>query len=147
MAEESMITAEMRSQIGKESEDVILEVEKRVLQMYLDAVEDANPRWQDIAPPNLLCTVLAGAGAGRAELQTSYPRLGLPSGDELELFRPIRVGDVITSRAKLADIQERVVRDGSRRLTIIVEATYTNQKGELVGKNRSLTMSWRPKQA
>ncbi len=147
MAEESMITEEMRSQIGKESEDMILEVEKRVLQMYLEALEDPNPMWKDTAPPNLLCTILAGAGAGRVELKTPYPRLGLPSGDELELFQPVRVGDVLTARAKLADIKERVLRDGSRRLTIIVETTYKNQKGELVAKNRSLTMSWRRKQA
>lgn len=146
MAEESLITEEMRSRIGAESEDIILEVDKRVLQMYLEALEDHNPLWQDIVPPNLLCTVLAGAGAGRVPLETPYPRNGLPAGDQLELFQPVRLGDVLTARAKLIDISERVGRDGVGRLTVIVETTYKNQKGELVAKNRSLTMSQRLKQ-
>ncbi len=143
MAEESLLTEEIISQIGTESEDIVLEIEKRVVKMFVEAVEDPNPRWKDTAPPNLLCTVLAGAGGGRIRVQSSTPRRGgVAGGDDLELFQPVKVGDVITSKAKLIDIQERVGRDGTRRLYSIVETTYKNQKGEVVATDKSTSISW-----
>ena len=146
--EGSAITDEMRNRIGAESEDMVLEVEKGVVKRFVEAVEDPNPLWQDeeyakksrfgglVAPPNLLCTVLLGAGVGRVELKTPYTR-GVAGGDELELFQPIMVGDVITARAKLVDIYERAGRDGLRRVYIIVETTFKNQRGEVVAKDRA----------
>ncbi len=155
MAEESLVTEEMMSQIGTESEDMVLEVEKSVVKRFIEAVEDPNPLWQDeeyakktiygglMAPPNLLCTVIAGAGGGRIRVKSSNPRRGgVAGGDELELFQPVRVGDVITSRAKLIDIQERTGKDGTRRMYTIVETTFKNQKGEVVATDRCTSIYW-----
>lgn len=155
MADESLLTEEMLSQIGTESEDMVLEIEKSVVMRFVEAVEDPNPLWQDeeyakktiygglMAPPNLLCTVIAGAGGGRLRVKSSTPRRGgVAGGDELELFQPVRVGDVITSRAKLIDIQERTGKDGTKRIYSIVETTFKNQKGEVVATDRSTSISW-----
>lgn len=155
MADESLLTEEMLSQIGNESEDMVLEIEKSVVMRFVEAVEDPNPLWQDeeyarktiygglMAPPNLLCTVIAGAGGGRLRVKSSTPRRGgVAGGDELELFQPVMVGDVITSRAKLIDIQERTGKDGTKRIYAIVETTFKNQKGELVATDRSTSISW-----
>lgn len=155
MADESLLTEEMLSQIGNESEDMVLEIEKTVVMRFVEAVEDPNPLWQDeeyakktiygglMAPPNLLCTVIAGAGGGRLRVKSSTPRRGgVAGGDELELFQPVMVGDVITSRAKLIDIQERTGKDGTKRIYAIVETTFKNQKGELVATDRSTSISW-----
>ena len=155
MADESLLTEEMLSQIGNESEDMVLEIEKSVVMRFVEAVEDPNPLWQDeeyakktiygglMAPPNLLCTVIAGAGGGRLRVKSSTPRRGgVAGGDELELFQPVMVGDVITSRAKLIDIQERTGKDGTKRIYAIVETTFKNQKGEVVATDRSTSISW-----
>ena len=155
MADESLLTEEMLSQIGNESEDMVLEIEKSVVMRFVEAVEDPNPLWQDeeyakktiygglMAPPNLLCTVIAGAGGGRLRVKSSTPRRGgVAGGDELELFQPVMVGDVITSRAKLIDIQERTGKDGTKRIYAIVETTFKNQNGELVATDRSTSISW-----
>lgn len=155
MADESLLTEEMLSQIGNESEDMVLEIEKTVVMRFVEAVEDPNPLWQDeeyakktiygglMAPPNLLCTVIAGAGGGRLRVKSSTPRRGgVAGGDDLELFQPVRVGDVITSRAKLIDIQERTGKDGTKRIYSIVETTFKNQKDEVVATDRSTSISW-----
>ncbi len=155
MADESLLTEEMLSQVGNESEDMVLEIEKTVVMRFVEAVEDPNPLWQDeeyakksiygglMAPPNLLCTVIAGAGGGRLRVKSSTPRHGgVAGGDELELFQPVRVGDVITSRAKLIDIQERTGKDGTKRIYAIIETTFKNQKDEVVATDRSTSISW-----
>ena len=55
------------------------------------------------------------------------------AGTELEYFKPIRLGDTITTVAKLVDLTEKEGRNG-KLLFMTVEVTYTNQDNELVVK-------------
>ncbi len=51
------------------------------------------------------------------------------AGNEIEVHKYPTLGDRIYSQAKIADIRERIGRDGSAMLIITVETTYTDQNG------------------
>ena len=118
MAEESLITDEMRSKIGVESEPEVYEVTKEMIQRFIQATGDSNPLWQDeeyarkskyggiIAPPTLIPTV------GFEQMQQQRVALmpkgaGLHASTELECYQPVKAGDTIIVTPKIADVRER----------------------------------------
>ncbi|MBI2304117.1 MAG: MaoC family dehydratase N-terminal domain-containing protein [Chloroflexi bacterium] len=150
MAEESIITPEMRQAIGMELEPVVMEVEKGHLRRFAQAIDDPNPLWQDegyaqgtrygsiIAPPTFLCTLRPEG----QELPFQNPlRRRLNGGNRWQFFLPVRPGDVITGRSKISDIYEAQGRVG-RLLFILRETTYTNQRGELVARHWGTNISY-----
>jgi acyl dehydratase len=147
MTEGSAITDELRKAVGVESKPKVFEVEKGHIRRFAEAVQDANPLWQDegyagksrygniIAPPTFLQDQAINAFVDELlELKCPLPRL-LNGGQEVECYKPMMPGDVITSTAKLADLREKEGRNG-RLLFMGVESTLTNQRGELVAKGR-----------
>ncbi len=54
------------------------------------------------------------------------------AGNEIELYKYPTLGDRIFSQATIADIKERVGRDGSPMLFITTETVYTDQRGEVL---------------
>lgn len=60
------------------------------------------------------------------------------SGDELEWFRPIKVGDRMTKRYYLSEVSEKSnsAMGGGKSVIIRYRADYTNQRGELVAIGR-----------
>ena len=67
------------------------------------------------------------------------PRL-MGGGTEVEFFRPVRPGDRLTRRSKLADLTEKNGRTGPLVFTTI-ETEYRNEADELVPIVRSSTIS------
>ena len=137
----SFLTAEMREQaIGTQSSPLTMEVEKGAIMKFAEAIGDSNPLWTDeviarksrygglIAPP----TFLRSIRIERPELPFDLPftRL-LDGGSDWEYFQPVRVGDRITAKNEMIDLQERVGRMG---LMIIMTnlITYVNQFEEVV---------------
>ena len=55
---------------------------------------------------------------------------------EWEFFEPVRVGDTIDAEARLADLYWKQGRK-HRLLFVVSEVTFTNQKKQLLGTNRS----------
>ncbi|MFQ5925525.1 MAG: MaoC family dehydratase N-terminal domain-containing protein [Dehalococcoidia bacterium] len=151
MQQGSLITDEMKEQLGVEGTVTILEVEKGHVRMMAEALDDPNPLWQDeeyakktkyggiIAPPAFLCSARAGTGRG-VQMKTPFLRV-LAGGDELEYYLPVRPGDVITSVSKIAAYNEREGKRGKMLFTII-ETTYKNQRGEVVASGRSTHISY-----
>lgn len=151
MQQASIITDEMKEQLGVEGTPTILEVEKGHIRMMAEALDDPNPLWQDeeyakktryggiIAPPALLCNARAGTGRG-VQMKSPFLR-ALAGGDELEYYLPVRPGDVITSVSKIAEYNEREGRRGKMLFTII-DTTYKNQRGEVVATSRSTSISY-----
>ena len=152
MAEEILITDEVRKAIGTEASPLVIEIEKGAIRKFAQAIGDANPLWQDeeyaekgkysgiIAPPSFFCTVDAGMSNTRMEIDWPLKRL-VATGDELEFFHPVRPGDVITSTLKLAEVQEKETK-GGKRLFVTFEVAFTNQKGEMVAKGRVSSMRY-----
>ena len=149
--EGSIITDEMKKQLGVKGTPTVLEVEKGLIRMVADAIDDPNPLWQDeeyakkskygsiIAPPAMLCNARAGTGRG-IQLKSPFLRV-LAGGDELEYILPIKSGDVITSVSHIAEYNEREGKKGKMLFTIM-ETTYKNQKDEVVAISRSTYISY-----
>jgi acyl dehydratase len=73
------------------------------------------------------------------EIPTDLKRI-MNAGNEIEVYKYPTLGDRIFSQAKIADIRERVGRDGSPMLIITVETTYTNQNDEVLCILRASTL-------
>jgi acyl dehydratase len=156
MAQESVITDEMKSMIGVESEPSIYEIEKESIRRWAEAIGDPNPLYCDeeqakkskygriIVPPGMIGNyafpVKSGGPAPR--VKSPFWRV-LNGGNEYEFFKPVHAGDVLTATTKLVDLQERQGRPGIGRMLIQVhETTYKNQKGEVVVKTRNTVISY-----
>jgi len=128
------------------------EVTPAMIRRYATAVGETNPLHFDqayaralgyrniVAPPTYLAAVLGwGAGPREEELMCdgSDPALVLPEtvgrrfmggGQDLEFFAPLCAGDSVIATRRLADIYERVTRNGT--LTFLVsETVHENQLG------------------
>ena len=154
MAEDSVITDEMRSMIGVESGPSVYEIEKGAIRRWADAIGDPNPLYHDeeyarnkgyrsiIAPPAFVAQYGFPVKAGQKQVRITSPLTrGLNGGSEYELFKPVQAGDIITSTTKLAELFEREGRLGNM-LFVINETTYKNQNGEVVAKHRGTGINY-----
>ena len=107
----------------------------------LYSVGDDNPLWSDeeygrhtiwggiVAPPTFLWTVDSTIiGTGFAGVQWIH------GGTRWELFKPVRVGDQITARARLIDVREKTSKHVPRFAIQTGEVLFTNQRDELVAR-------------
>jgi len=131
MAEESLISEELRGKIGVEFISGEYEVEKGMIKRFAQAVDDPNPLWQEIAPP-LFAVVLGFDDFDKQVAKLVGARLH--AGTEFEYFKPVRAGDVITVTRKVADVREREGKTLGKMAFVTYEITYKNQKGELVAR-------------
>lgn len=164
--EESLITDEARAMIGKESQGITgYEVTEHEIRRYCEAVDDLNLLYLDseeaengpykgiIAPPHFHAFPFA-----RQAPLSSFREDGLPGeqaglmpplkvtrtmhgGTEIELFTPVRPGDILNTKSKIADIYERKGRSGENIVFTVRETTYTNHRGEIVAIERMTAVS------
>jgi acyl dehydratase len=152
---ESLISEEMRAQIGVESAPRSFVVEAGNIAHFARAIDDPNPIYTDeayarktpyggiIAPPTFFRAAgyaLQGPGPRREAPQgggggggAPAGGTGLDGGSEWEFHEPVRPGDVITVVSKLVDLQQREGRAGAMIIRR-TETSYTNQHGQLVAK-------------
>lgn len=165
MAEsEQLLTAEARALIGTEAPPVTgYPVSAHEIARYCYAIDDLNPLYLDeqaatagphgglTAPPLFLAIPFARdlpLGRTRADgiplPADNEPPLRPPiavtrtmaGGNDVEFLLPVRPGDVLTQRRRIADMYERAGRDSPLVFTVI-ETTYTNQHGEVVAIERT----------
>lgn len=85
-------------------------------------------------------------GVERAERRGTLPAIPTPlkrimnAGNEIELRKYPTLGDRVYSQAKIADIKERVGKDGNPMLIITTETVYTDQDGEVLCILRASTL-------
>ncbi len=151
MAEDSLISEELKSRIGVEGKPRVYEIEKGLIKQFAQAIDDPNPLWQDeeyarkskygglIAPPALVIAL------GWSDFQADGPRAraGLHGGTDLEYYQPIRAGDTITITNTLIDAQEKDSRRLGKMAVFTYERTYKNQRQEVVAKCRQLVINYR----
>lgn len=141
MSQQSELPEAVKKLIGVESPPVVLEVEKGTIYKFVEAIDDPNPLWKEEAPPTFLSAVLGISEPGRSPIKVDIPHTGnLNGGYEWEYFQPVRAGDVITARSKVANAYTRSGRLGPT-LFVIFEITYQNQREQLVAKVRN-TLMW-----
>ncbi len=158
MAQEFEITDEMRAQIGRESSPWTYEVTTTSVRAFARGVGYTDPVYYDAdaarkagyrnlpAPPCYLGTpvflprqssdTFSGPARGRPMLDHGLKGL-LDGGTETEYFETICAGDTLTAVDRLADLQVRESRSLGKMLIVTNEATYTNQNGKVVAKQRS----------
>ena len=118
--------------------------------LWFDEEYAKNSRWGGItAPPLYLISVNDGlqwpesctdefVGPGmtaRTDKFTHYSHT-FQAESEWEFFEPVRPGDTISSEAKLFDAYWKQGRE-YRMFFVVGETTLRNQKGQLVGRNKS----------
>jgi acyl dehydratase len=148
MAEESLITQELQALLGQEQEPEHFEIEKGHIKRFTEAIGDPNPLFSDldyarksrfgniVAPPTFIIDISMKKMANKL-IAKKPPSTGfLNGGIEIEYYKPIKVGDTITTTARLVDLQEKSSRRG-KLLLMLVELTYRNQREELVMKIRN----------
>ena len=146
---ESVITDEMRAAIGVEGPPSTAEVTTTGIRMFARAVgytdlifyDEAEAKGRGyrglVAPPGYLGTGVFKPGGeerrpGGGQFEIPYKRV-LNGGTDYEYFAPVIAGDVITSRGKITDFQEREGAIGPMLITSR-ETTFTNQDGVVVAK-------------
>ena len=98
--------------------------------LYTDeAAAAAGPYGGLIAPPTFVAKLRAKKFT--PENLPKFGKGGFDGGRDLELFAPVRPGDVLTMRSVIHDIYEKTGRSGSMYFTVI-RNEVTNQKGEKV---------------
>ncbi len=154
MVEDSLITEELRSRIGVESEPEVYEIEKGMIQRFVQAIGDPNPLWQDkeyakksryggiIVPPTFVLTI--GFDKLQQQVQASIPHKAILHGSTvLECYQPIRAGDSISVTTKITNIREWRDRRMGKTVFVTVDVTYKNQKQELVAKCQQMIIGYR----
>ncbi len=154
MADESILTDEIKAMIGTLSEPVIMEVGRVAIRRYADAVGDDNPLFHEvedakaagyedlICPPGFWGWPIKGRATigGMSIVGAVLVKAGLfrilDGGVDQEFYIPIRAGDILTAYSKIADIREREGKTGKMVFTT-VETTYLNQNGDTVAVNRA----------
>ena len=153
MAQESMITDEVRAIIGVETVSPPELVEMKAIKDYARAINWPDPpnplhvdeeyakktRYGGIIAPWRFYTTL-GRNAPRQRVPLPPARVGMNGGNDYEYFLPIRPGDMITTTSKTVDIVEREGRAGKLIITTS-ERKFTNQNGEVVGIARGTGLS------
>jgi len=154
MVEDSLITEELRSKIGVESEPEVYEIEKGMIRRFVQAVDDPNPLWQDeeyagksryggiIAPPTFVLTI--GFDELRQQVLESIPHGGILHGStELECYQPVRAGDIISVTTKITNIREWRDRKMGKTVFVTLDVTYKNQRQELVAKCQQMIIGYK----
>ena len=155
MAEDSLISEELRSRVGVEGKPRVYPIEKGLIKQFALAIDDPNPLWQGeeyarksrygglVSPPALVIAL------GWSDFQADGPRgkAGLHGGTELEYYQPIRAGDSITITNTLVDAREKDSKRLGRMAVFTYERTYKNQQREVVAKCRQLLINYRAEEA
>ena len=152
MAENPSSIDGVRAKIGEEGEPRVYEIEKGMIQRFVQAIDDPNPLWQDeeyakksqyggiIAPPTFI--LIIGFEQIQQQVSQSIPYgTVLHGATDLECYQPIRPGEVVTVTTKIANIRQRQGKMGKMAF-ITFETTYKNQRQELVAKCRQMVIGY-----
>lgn len=165
---ESVITEEMRAQIGVDGTETVSEVTTTGVRMFARAVGYDDPVYYDReaakaagyrdlpAPPGYLGTPIfdprqsdptfGGRRGSGPRIQSPY-KLVLNGGTDVEYFdEDICAGDVLTSQSQLESLTERYSAALSGPMLIQVSKTvYKNEAGKVVAVSRGTGISYGPK--
>ena len=145
---ESVVSDDMRAHIGVEGSESISEVTSTGCRLFAHAVGHTDPFFYDreaarsrgfrdvVAPPGFLGSAVFRPGeridTDRLMARSPYRRI-LNGGTTFEYFEPICAGDVVRSRSKVTEYQERQGSIGPMLITFR-ETSYVREDGTLVAK-------------
>ena len=136
MNEEPIISEELESLLNVEFGPEVYEIEKGMVRRFVEAIDDPNPAWREVAPPTFAAALVPTELLHRLfNAKTPLTRL-LNGTSDLEYLQPIRIGDVISVTARLTRLRQVAGKEGTT-LFMFTEVSWTNQRGEVAvrGKN------------
>jgi acyl dehydratase len=137
-----------RTLIGKTGPEVVVDVEAGHIRRFAEAVGDDSPLYTDaayaaktpfrgpIAPPTFATTFMAGSSALFADVEGFELRRVLHGEQEYVYHRPVRPGQRLWVKTRVADVYDRVGRSG-RMTFIVVETVARDIDGVPVVTGRS----------
>jgi acyl dehydratase len=154
MSTQSMISTELReSVLSWANEPMVCKVDKEAIRKFATVLGDGNPLWTNEAyalksrhgglvamPTYMSCLNPFHHGVAKPAAYANFP-VRASAGDEAQFYNPIRPGDVITVTERFIDLYEKSGKKG-KILYFVDERTYTNQKGELVGRTHWTGAGW-----
>ena len=135
-----------KSLIGRESEPAVHDVEKGAVARFVEDIGDPNPLYVDeetaraagysglLAPPTF--PVALGLSERFRHSLDLGTRSLLHSEQQIEYGRPIVVGDRLTVRSRVADVQERAGASGPMDI-LVIEDEGRDAQGALVFRTRA----------
>ena len=131
----------LKARIGAEWQAGVCQVERGMVQRFVQAIGDPSPRWQNEAWAPQTFTLSLGLAPIVQELAID-PRVTLLHGStELECYQPVVVGDTLTVTAKITDIRQRQGKMGKTAF-VTFELTYKNQRQELIARCRQMLITY-----
>ncbi len=136
MNEEPVITEELQKLLNVEFGPEVYEIERGMVRKFTEAIEDPNRQWQNVTPPTFPAALVPTKLLHQMVTAKCPLTRFLNGGNELEYYQPVKVGDVISVTARLVRLRKMEGKEG-RTLFMIMEITYTNQRGEVAARGRS----------
>ena len=130
-----------RELIGKEYEATTFTVERERVVQFADAIGDDDQRYRSddpIAPPTFPTVVQIASGSQVVldpDLGLDYTRV-VHGEQEYASERPLRAGDRLTAKPRIADIYARGPNE-----FLVVETAYVDDTGATVCTGRSTLIS------
>jgi len=142
MAEALPGIEKLKSKIGVGWEPREYPIEREMVRRFARAVGDTNPKWQDgmIVPPTFVLAIGFEQFVDDLLAIVSFNTV-LMAGTELECYRPIKTGDVITTVFEISNLREREGETG-RMAFMTFDSTCKNQRRELVAKCRQMVIGY-----
>ncbi len=141
--------------IGKETPTVVAEVKAEETIPFAKALGDLNPLYVDsalaegsrfgglLAPPTFPVTLAAGNMDPDLFFELGLNFASIVHGEqEFEYFRPLRVGEKVTIKGRVADITEKTGKSGIMDV-VILETTGYDDKGQKIYIARMTLLSKR----
>ncbi len=154
MSEEKILTHAMLAQVGKTINTQVVQMDRRLLDQYLDATGESNPIYRDRAkaiqagyadtpmPPGLLTTMqMEGGSPGEHMAEQNHLGGAVDGGGEWQFFHPVYLGDVLAVTRTLTGIKEREGKLGKMIINSF-EVTYRNQRSILVARSHWSTIRY-----
>ena len=147
---DTVITDELRSFIGLESNQVTYDIERHAIERFACAIGDPNPLYTDYEFAKVRChgNLIAPPTFYRSLLPGRYPKPYpepfahiLDGGSDYKFNAPVKVGDQITVVRKVTNLYEKHGRMGTM-LFKISEIRYTNQQGRLAATQTTTTITY-----
>ncbi|MCA9825262.1 MAG: MaoC family dehydratase N-terminal domain-containing protein [Dehalococcoidia bacterium] len=147
MTEESLLTDDVRALIGAASEAAPVQVTavavRRAGDVYYGRPGAVPPAGEPVP------------GIAIAGLETGSTRLNIPDlmpnsvliSNEWEFERPLRMGEELMARSRLADISERFGGKFGYSIYIRTDVEFSDSEGALVARASSTLMQYDPRNA
>jgi len=130
-----------KSIIGTDLGTVTFPVERGKVREFANAILEDNPAFQEHEAPAPLTFSMTRSfwpneGGDMSKININYAMV-VHGGQEFEYLGPVKVGDTLTGRTRVADAYEKEGKRGGRMSFYVFETTFANQDGRdvLISRN------------